>query len=109
MTTEHSKSEHFYEKEILPHFSLPKGKLTWQGYSDLDFDSFLYYFSIDRSNFLLLHEDGVRSGDQLEGNAIAPHETLELLRTLDDSDAFYINNTDSPGDAPGYVSIYKIE
>lgn len=100
--------ESFYEKEILPHFQLPRGELAWHGYSDLDLDSFLYYFSIDQSNFLLLHEGGARSGGQLEDNAIAPHETLELIPTLDGDNEFYAKNEDSSGRIPGYMSIYRV-
>lgn len=74
----------FLEQYILPCFALPDGDIDWQGNSELDIESFLYYFRINDDNYLLVNEPYHGTGDHklaslVTENAILPHQKAIAL------------------------------
>lgn len=73
--------EHLLRERVLSLFALPDGDVIWRGDSELNTQSFVYYFCINDNNFLLVNEPyhGVSDGtlvNSLTGNAIAPHQRV---------------------------------
>jgi hypothetical protein len=76
--------EEFYERNVLPLFDLPLGKIMWNGYSDLDYYTCTFYLSSDSTEYLLVNEAHHGENDHaleslLIGNAVAPHEKIERI------------------------------
>lgn len=93
--------EHFLEDHVLPLFAISGENVIWHGDSELNTQSFVYYFGINDTNYLLVKEAHHSAGDKaladsLAGNAIAPHQkavqippkdvTRTYVRVSDDSD-----------------------
>lgn len=107
-------AEHILQRHILSLFALPDGGVTWQGYSELNTQSFVYYFSIGSENYLLANESFHGAGDNalnnlLIGNAVAPHQKLAQIQPKEGV-RNYVNVADDKA-APllkGDFSVFRI-
>lgn len=99
----------FYETNILPLFSLPDGIISWQGDSELAMNSDVYYFSIEFKKYLLIREETTGSSGQLEGTAIAPHESIIPIYPKDSTYRdVYLDSSSSSSRKTGYFSLYEV-
>lgn len=96
MQSQSSKTiEHFLQKHILSSFTLPDGKLAWQGYSELNAQSNVYYFCINADDYILVNEpyhsiSGDTLANSLIGNVVPPHQKVILIPPKE-STHFYVS------------------
>ena len=76
--------EHLLEQRVLSLFTLPRGNVTWHGYSELNTQSLVYYFSINKFDYLLVNQvhHGVSDStffNSVIENTVAPYQKLVLI------------------------------
>ena len=109
-------STSFYENNVLPLFDLPKGNIAWQGYSELDNESYVAYFIVNGITYLLVNElhHGVSDyplSTLVTENAVAPHEKITPVQPHRGTRSYITINASSNSSSytTGDFSVFRIE
>lgn len=104
------------EERVLSLFALPSGNVIWQGGSELNTQSRVYYFYINETNYFLVNEvhHGVGENtfvNSLIGNAVAPHQRVAPILPKEGART-YVNvtrdNSESASKLLGDFSLFRI-
>lgn len=104
--------EQLLQQHVLPLFTLSDGDVIWQGDSELNTQSYVYYFCITDNNYLLVREAKHGVSDNtlntlVIDSVIAPHQKAEPILPKDGVRG-YVNISKLVPQLSGDFSMFRI-